>query len=232
MKKIPLLLLTTLLLSSCCIDKMNNILDATMNGKPIPSVLTFSNNLGDKITIDLNSPTPWKIADWPNWLNLDPLISEGSAKVTMTVVIENTGRLIRNGEIILLAANGDQLIIKVTQNANPRAVFMEDATPRWEQGTSVEYNAASSNTFITDYSGNLFSSTTYKTGRITQLDGSNYEIIQLPAPPAVGIVTGAQIRKPSGVVTLHSLEIVKKAGDILWIIFYETPTSPERRVVQ
>jgi len=233
MKKLLLPLLTTLLLSSCTLLEEVSVLKVTMNGKPIPATITFSHTKGAQITIDINSPTPWKIEDYPNWLSFDQLIAEGAAKVTITVFYANEFHLPRNGEIIFLAANGDKLIIKVSQNPDPVAVFMFDVTPRWESGTTVENNTNSLHTFITDKGGNLFaSSPTYKTGRITTADGSNYEIIEFPAPPVVGTVSGAKISKPSGSVPLHSLKIVKKEGDKLWLIFYETPTSPERRVVQ
>jgi outer membrane lipoprotein SlyB len=42
------------------------------------------------------------------------------------------------------------------------ADFKADATTRWENGTIVELNDASSNTFVIDAGGTLFSSSKYK----------------------------------------------------------------------
>jgi len=109
--------------------------------------------------------------------------------------------------------------------------FKADASPRWENGATVEKNDASLYTYITDAGGNLFSSAKYKTGR-TSSDGSSYEIIEFDGQPAVGKPTGAAIRRPSGVTNLSSLEILKTDSGKLWIVFKETETSAERRIVQ
>ena len=112
------------------------------------------------------------------------------------------------------------------------AAFKADATPRWESGATVEKNhEGTSYVFITDTGGKLFSSGKYKLGRITASDGSNYEIVEFDGLPAVGHPSGAAIRKPSGSVTPHRLEIVKVANGTLWIVFQETETSPERKIV-
>jgi hypothetical protein len=112
--------------------------------------------------------------------------------------------------------------------------FKANPTPRWENGATVEKNEETSFTFITDISGQLFSSDKYTIGRITATDGSDYEIIEFSGAPAVGKPLEPTIRKSSGNVPemLHSLEILKIENGTLWIVFKETATSPERRVVQ
>ena len=115
---------------------------------------------------------------------------------------------------------------------DPYEAFKADDTPRWESGSTVERNEKTTHTYITDTGGQLFGTAKYKTGRITTADGSSYEFIEFSGAPAVGKPTEPTIRKPLGVTDLHSLEILKKEGNLLWIVFKETSTSPERRVVQ
>ena len=109
--------------------------------------------------------------------------------------------------------------------------FKADATPRWENGTTVEKNEGSQYTFVLDKGGNLFSSPNYKVGR-SWAGGDNYEFIEFSGAPVVGKSAGAAIRKPGGVTNLNSLEIVKIDGAKLWIVFKETASSAERRIVQ
>ena len=111
------------------------------------------------------------------------------------------------------------------------AEFKADATPRWENGTAVEKNEGSQYTFVLDKGGNLFSSANYKVGR-SWSGGDNYEIIEFSGTPAVGKPSGAFIRKPGGTSAPFLLEIVKIEGGKLWIVFKETQTSNERRIVQ
>ena len=112
------------------------------------------------------------------------------------------------------------------------ATFKADATPRWENGTTVEKSDASAYTFLTDTGGSLFSSAKYKTGRILSADGNSYEFIEFSGAPAVGKPEGAAIRKQSGTTDLYSLEIVKIESGKLWIVFKETASAAERKVVQ
>jgi len=109
--------------------------------------------------------------------------------------------------------------------------FKADATLRWENGTTVEKSDESKYIFVVDKGGNLFSSANYKIGRVWA-GGENYEIIEFAGAPAIGKPTGAAIRKPGGVTNLASLEIVKIDGNKLWVVFKETESSAERRVVQ
>ena len=110
--------------------------------------------------------------------------------------------------------------------------FKADATPRWENGMTVENSGESAYTFLIDTGGSLFASAKYKTGRILSEDGNSYEFIEFTGAPAVGKPAEATIRKQSGITDLYSLEIVKIEGSKLWIAFRETSTSMERRVVQ
>ena len=113
---------------------------------------------------------------------------------------------------------------------DPYQSFKDDATPRWENGTTKELNDAGGYTFVIDTGNSLFSSSKYKTGRIWD-DGNNYEILEFNGA-TTGKPSGPTIRKPSGVTDLHSLEIMKVESGKLWIVFRETASSTERRVVQ
>jgi len=237
MKRTTLLTISALFILSSCNDFaiMPSVLDALLNGAPITSV-TFSYETGDQKTIDLNSPMAWMVKECPDWLRVSPTSGSGAQKVTLEVVQENTTQTSHNGTILFLAANGDILTIKVTQGSDPYFTFKADATPRWESGATVELSENSPYTFITDTGADtgerLFSSGKYKTGRITSDDGSSYEIIEFDAPPAKGTPANGQIRKASGTPSnLYSLEIVQVQGNQLWIVFKESATSPERRIV-
>jgi hypothetical protein len=120
---------------------------------------------------------------------------------------------------------------KDNDTPDPYAAFRADATPRWENGTTIEKNETSAFSFVTDKGNNLFASDKFKTGRISA-NGSDYEIIEFNGAAVAGKPTGAAIRKPSGITNLHSLEILKTENGILWIVFKETETSTERRIVQ
>ena len=110
--------------------------------------------------------------------------------------------------------------------------FKADATPRWESGTNVEKSENNLDyLFIIDADGELFDSQKYTTGRMS-IDGDTYEIIEFSGTPAVGKPADASLRKPSGSTALNTLEIVKIEGGKLWIVFKETASSAERRVVQ
>ena len=98
------------------------------------------------------------------------------------------------------------------------AEFKADATPRWENGTTIEKSEESSYTFIIDTGNSLFASAKYKTGR-TNSDGSSYEFIEFSGTPVAGKVSGASLRKPSGVSDLYSLEILKIESGKLWMVF-------------
>jgi len=114
----------------------------------------------------------------------------------------------------------------------PLEAFMADDTPRWVSGGRIEKSEdAVDHIFVVDSGGALFSSAKYKIGRIWD-DGADYELIEFTGAPAVGKPTAPSIRKTSGVVELHSLEIVKMEGGRLWIVFRESAITPERRIVQ
>ena len=150
--------------------------------------------------------------------------------VIMTVMIENETSTPIDDEIIFTTSNGDKLIIKVKQQADPYGAFKEDATPRWDNIKNIESKC----TFITETGAkNLFGSNKFKTGRISKTDGHEFEIIEFDTTPTVGQLTGS-LRKalPTGIVPLYSLTIVKMEGGLMWIVFKETSTSKERFVVQ
>jgi len=121
---------------------------------------------------------------------------------------------------------------KKDETPDPYAAFKADATPRWENGTTVENSGESAYTFLIDTGGSLFASAKYKTGRILSADGNSYEFIEFSGAPAVGSPAEPTIRKQSGTTDLYSLEIVKIEGSKLWIAFKETASAAERKVVQ
>lgn len=114
---------------------------------------------------------------------------------------------------------------------DPYEAFKADATPRWESGTTVEKNDEGTWIFVTDTGGSLFDSDSYKTGRISA-DGSDYELIEFSGPAVVGTPNAPALRTPAAVTPLHSLEIVHTTDGKLWMVFKETATSPERKIVQ
>jgi len=115
--------------------------------------------------------------------------------------------------------------------ADPYATFKANSVPRWENGTTITKNEDSNSIFLIDAEGALFGSAKYKTG-YTNESGSNYEMIEFSGAAAVGKPASPTIRKPSGVTDLHSLEILKVESGKLWIVFKETASSAERRIVQ
>jgi len=114
---------------------------------------------------------------------------------------------------------------------NVYEAFKADTTLRWESGTTVQKSEDSDYIFIIDADGELFESAKYKIGRMS-FDGDSYELIEFSGTPAVGKPTSPTIRKLSGTTTLNSLEIIKIDDGKLWIVFKETASSPERRIVQ
>jgi hypothetical protein len=120
---------------------------------------------------------------------------------------------------------------KNDEPVDPWVEFKADDTPRWESGTTVERNDEGTWVFVTDTGGSLFDSESYKTGRMSA-DGSDYELVEFTGPATVGKPSDGSLRTPSGVVALHSTEIVQATGGKLWIVFKETATAPERKIVQ
>ena len=109
--------------------------------------------------------------------------------------------------------------------------FKSDDTPRWENGSTVQLSDAGGYTFITDAGGVLFGSSKYKTGRISPQ--GDFEMIEFSGSPVLGKPSEPSLRKSAeSSVPLHSLEIVKAQGGKLWIVFKETESSAERRIVQ
>jgi hypothetical protein len=114
--------------------------------------------------------------------------------------------------------------------ADPYAAFKENATLRIENGLKVRNNLNSDSVFYRDQ-GKLFSSEKVKIGWATS-DGISYELIEFTGTPAVGVPTGATIRNQSGVITPHTIEILKVAEGKVWIVFKKTSGSAEEKWVQ
>ena len=232
--------IATLLYTACSdFDAINSLIRATIDGTALTGVITFSYHKGDQKAIDITSLVMWQVEQKPDWIEVNPLSGIGYQKVTLTTTKENNGDYPYSGEVVFVTLSGETLTIKVVQESESYKSFKADDTPRWESGTMVEKNTESAYTFIIDAGNKLSPANKYKTGRITKSDGSAYEIIEfdldVTGKPVVGKPTGAQIHKQSGTTPLYSFEIVKIGTGLtpfMWIVFRETATSPERRVVQ
>ena len=224
-------------LAECCTD---GVFHATLNGNQITQTITFSYQQGDSKTIQISCPLPWIVSQKPTWLHIDPEKGDGSKNIVMTVCSKNDTNDTLSGEVLFLAANGDKLVIKVEQKPDRFLAFKANSRPRWEEADgTVNYNDESPYTFLSDETGALnLLSTKFKTGRITNAEGSNYEILEFTGPATLGVKSGAQIRTHLTTKGLYILEIVKTAYDpvmdkeVLWIVFKETAAATERRVVQ
>jgi hypothetical protein len=234
MKKTTLMIVfAAMMVLTGCTPKMTSLFCARIAGKPVSSTIIFSNSMGEVVTLDLTTPWAWTISGVPSWLTVTPMSGNGSETIIITVNADNLGESALNGNIIFTAATGDELIINVQQQGDLYAAFKADDTPRWETGATVEKNENSPHIFISDFGGKILNSSKHKTGRITASDGSSYEILEFNGPAAIGKPTGAAIHKAStGSVPLYNLQIVKVVGNKLWIVFKETESSTERRVVQ
>ena len=250
MKKITLLLaLASLSLTACTDGILISIINATMDGKPLPSSIEFTNASGQTKTINISSTEAWWVVDYgnasfPDWLSVSPNKANSNANVTITLTKENTLSTSRSYTLNFITNSGEKITLKITQSGDVYASFKNDPTPRWESGTTIQKNIETSYIFITDAGKLLAPTSSYKTGRITQKNGSEYEILEFntdtSGKPYVGKQTNAQIRKQSGTTPLNSFEIVKIETQIvngyerakLWIVFKESATAPERRVVQ
>ena len=137
----------------------------------------------------------------------------------------------------LFAITSCDLLESIPDHCN--IIFRSDSTPRWESGGHTEKSANTTHTFVFDIGNNLFTpESKYRIGRITQEDGSAYEFIEFDPPLKVGKPANPVLRTQNGTTELYSLEIVKIAKnvplnrDMVWLIFKESESAAERRVVQ
>ena len=238
-------LLAIFLFASCADDLMISVLKATMDGNPLPPSIEFSNAAGQAKIINIASTDVWSVLNYgsstfPDWISVTPNKANGNANVVITLTKVNTLSSARSYTLTFVADSGEKITLKITQNGDVYATFKNDPTPRWESGATIQKNIETHYTFITDAGKKLIPTARYKTGRITQKNGSEYEILEFntdaTGKPYVKKQTNAQIRKQSGTTSLYSFEIVKVGANnyspLLWIVFKETATSPERRIVQ
>ena len=214
--------------TDCC---MPNVLSA--NGV---QSLDFSEGVGTQY-LNLSSSLSWVLENpdqIPDWLLPRPLSGAGSASVKVDV-IPNPDYDPRCYTLVFMSANGDRLYINVCQErGDVYPGFMADETPRWENGATVNKNDEITGTFITDGGAYLFGpgDNKYKTGRVTNDEGTEFEIIAFDGAPAVGSLSGAVLYTHSGNTTLYRCDILKVEGTKLWIVFNENAGSTERRIVQ
>jgi len=198
---------------------------------------------GDTDDFTIASSVAWKMSGGvPTWVKINwtgynasnPTGAPGATTITVEIIEDNNSADPRTATITFLTANGDKVVVKVQQEGDSYALFKADATPRWEKGATVEKNHLTKYTFINDKGGNLFDPTptsNYKIGRITIDDGSAFEIIEFTSPMAAGVCSGNLVT-PGLSTPLHKLQVVKIAGNKVWIVFYETASAQERRIVQ
>ena len=195
--------------------------------------ITFDGSGGTKPVMIVCTQS-WSVLSKPSWITgITPVGGNGPIDITCA---RNDQPGTRYGTIVLMAYNGDKLTIRVTQGDDPLLDFMTDGTPRWEDGTGlVEYNKDKPYTYLAGKGGNLFGSGNYKAGRITEDDGSKFEIIDFgqASTPGVNNYSGLLYdENNAGGIVLESLKVVKTEGDKLWIVFTVFPGDPERKIVQ
>jgi len=199
------------------------------------NALDFSRDGGTQL-INLSSSIPWFLENpdqIPDWIQPAPLSGDSDTSVQVDVT-PNPDLEPRCYTLVFVATNGDKLSVTVCQEGlGAYLIFLTDDTPRWEQGASVTRNDATTHTFITDGGAWLFGGDSkYKTGRITDVDGTQFEVIAFEGLPAVGVLIGAILYTPLGSSALYHCEILKISGTKLWMVFKETSVSAERRIVQ
>ena len=111
------------------------------------------------------------------------------------------------------------------------AAFKADAAERFEgAGNSNLKNTDATHLFYADR-GVLFSSPKSKLGYVPRNSQSFY-FIEWDGDFSPGTKSNPSLRTPSGVVSMHSLEIIKAENTKVWIVYKQTATSPEGRIVQ
>ena len=63
-------------------------------------------------------------------------------------------------------------------------------------------------------------------------DGSTYYFVEWTGDWNIGTKTSPTLRTQTGTATLQSLQIVQSQGGVVWIVYKQTATSAEGRVVQ
>lgn len=228
MKKIALFIsIVGLIIGGCSMDDnccMPNIMKASINA------LNLTGGY-DGETFTLESPLSWCLINadnLPPWLKISDRDGVGNKTITVDVVPNEEGS--RSFELIFMAANGDQIKIKVSQTAEYKGFLASDA-PHWDD----ELNAVSANTFVTDKKGKILGSNKFTIGREESQKGSWFEYIEF-VTVSVGMQAGwlstaAQNSKP-----LYSFQILKVQntgqGDVLWIVYRESENAPDHLVLQ
>ena len=109
--------------------------------------------------------------------------------------------------------------------------FKASTTLRFEgAGNATVKNTDAKYLFYADRGG-LFSSTKNKVGYASR-DGSSYYFVEWSGDANVGTKSSPSLRTQSGTVNLHALEVVKSEGGLIWILYKQTASSDEGKVVQ
>ena len=114
---------------------------------------------------------------------------------------------------------------------DPYQAFKANNTLRFEgAGMATVKNTDAQHLFYSD-KGGLFSSTKNKVG-YTSRNGSQYYFVEWNGDATLGTKSNPTLRTQSGVVNLQSLQIIQSKGGVLWIVYKQTASSAEGKVVQ
>ena len=192
----------------------------------------------DNKSFQIECPISWKLDknNFPSWLQVPNDNGLGGVMATVTVYVTPNTTGPREWMLNFIADNGDLIEVLVKQSAEYKS-FMENDDPRWD----TELSASSANTFVTDKWGIILDSRKYTVGREESANGSWFEYLEFD-DSTPGIKTSTSIStETEDFKPLHSFQILKsqpgaspKSPDdaVLWIVFKETATSPERFVIQ
>jgi len=111
------------------------------------------------------------------------------------------------------------------------AQFLLNPIPRFEgAGKTTIINTDASYIFYSD-KGGLFSSSKNKVGYSSR-DGSSFCFVEWSGDYYVGSKSSPTLRTQNGEVSLQYLEVVQYQGGTIWIVYKQSATSSEGKIVQ
>ena len=154
-------------------------------------------------------------------------VSNNKATITMST----TAAVTAGSRYFKVTIDGVKSGVITFTVADLYASFKADATLRFEgAGNAIVRNMDATHLFYVD-KGGLFSSNKNKVGYGAR-DGSTYYFVEWTGDWSIGTKTSPTLRTQTGTATLQSLQILQSQGGIVWIVYKQTATSAEGRVVQ